>query len=99
LSLTVQLPTTSSEYSLELDLARDVVPEQSQVKILSTRVLMFSLLLRCCVIVALQRLGHFLLLLLVAVFVVFEKKTVDEMKQCSVELLIDCYNHKELQIS
>jgi len=38
LSLTIRLPT-SSEYSLELDLARSVVPEQSQVKILTSRVL------------------------------------------------------------
>jgi len=38
LSLTIRLPT-SNEYSLELDLARAVVPEQSQVKILSSRVL------------------------------------------------------------
>lgn len=37
LSLTIRLPT-ASEYSLELDLARSVVPEQSQVKILSSRV-------------------------------------------------------------
>lgn len=42
LSLTIRLPT-SSEYSLELDLARAVVPEQSQVKILSSRVLVCTL--------------------------------------------------------
>jgi len=38
LSLSIRLPT-SSEYSLELDLAHAIVPDQSQVKILSSRVL------------------------------------------------------------
>lgn len=37
LSLTIRLPT-SSDYSLELDLAHAVAPDQSQVKILSSRV-------------------------------------------------------------
>ena len=52
LSLTIQLPT-SSEYSLELDLAHAVVPEQSQVKILSSRVLLVSPLLDCYITVVL----------------------------------------------
>jgi len=50
LSLTIRLPT-SSDYSLELDLARAVVPEQSQVKILSSRVLMLHPLLDYCITV------------------------------------------------
>jgi len=37
LSCTIRLPS-GSDYSLELDLCRDIVPDQSQVKILSTRV-------------------------------------------------------------
>ena len=65
LSLTIRLPT-SSEYSLELDLARAVVPEQSQVKILSSRVLVCTLFvfangqmpMRCDILLLLSAVAH-----------------------------------------
>ena len=38
LSVTVKLPGSDSEYSLELDLAHPVLPDQSSYKVMSTKV-------------------------------------------------------------
>ena len=38
LSVTAKLPSSDSEYSLELDLAHPVTPEQSGYKVMSTKI-------------------------------------------------------------
>ena len=38
LSVTAKLPGSDSEYSLELDLAHPILPDQSSYKIMSTKV-------------------------------------------------------------